>query len=172
MKEIKGYDGYFACEDGRIYSSKTNRFLKAGNNSRGYLCVVIRPTVGCFVSKAVHRLIAKTFIPNPLNKPQVNHVDGNKINNNISNLEWCTGSENIKHSFFIGLREKHIRLFREASLGASNHESKCVYDTYANIMYPTITAAAAAINMNRSTLTRMLSGKSNNRTNLKYYESI
>lgn len=48
---------------------------------------------------SVHRVIAKLFIPNPHNKPQVNHIDGNRWNNIISNLEWCTNSENVKHSY-------------------------------------------------------------------------
>jgi len=72
------------------------RILKQHKNNCGYLLVSI-PISGRRPTKTVHRLVAQTFINNPQNLPQVNHKDGNRENNNVSNLEWCTASYNSKY---------------------------------------------------------------------------
>ena len=78
---------------GRVGSLLTNKILEQSKNNSGYL------VVGCSTksrsgNKSVHRLVAESFIPDPLNLPQVNHKDENKENNSVSNLEWCTSSYN------------------------------------------------------------------------------
>lgn len=64
-------------------------------------------------SKRIHRLVAQAFIPNPNNYPQVNHIDGNKLNNKADNLEWCTNEYNMKESWRLGLRDHIYKQGRE-----------------------------------------------------------
>lgn len=99
------YKGYFITQDGDVYSLKSGEIkkMKPLLLPNGYLQVQLSYGVGNRIIKTVHRLVAETLIDNPLNKEQVNHIDGNKINNHISNLEWVTGSENCQHAFRIGL---------------------------------------------------------------------
>lgn len=104
-KAIPGYGGlYEASEDGEIWSNKNRihngKFLKPSLR-KGYkfVCLCLGSEVHM---RSIHRLVAYTFIPNPKNLPQINHIDGDKLNNNVSNLEWCTASENKQHSWDIG----------------------------------------------------------------------
>lgn len=96
-RPIKGYEKYKISNKGEVENIKTGRILKK-DASRKYYEVVLSSN-GKTKKYAIHRLVATHFIPNPENKPQVNHKDGNKLNNNVSNLEWVTRSENILHSY-------------------------------------------------------------------------
>ena len=102
MKDVVGYEELFAItEDGQIWSKRSNRFLKLTLSS-GYLTATTKIS-GSHVCLRAHRLVAQAYIPNPDNKPQVNHKDGNKQNNHVSNLEWCTARENTQHAHDTGL---------------------------------------------------------------------
>ena len=106
------YTNYQVNDIGQVYNTVTKNTLTRSFNKKGY------PIVGISIngktrSKTVHRLVAKAFIPNPENKLTVNHKDGNKSNNNVSNLEWMTHKENIKHGWDNGLY--NIRLGSEAN---------------------------------------------------------
>lgn len=87
---------------------RTNPFKLATKKDKdGYLCLAIGRS-GKMIYARVHRLVAETFIDNPSNLPIVNHLDGNILNNHVSNLEWCTVARNTKHAHDIGLiSQKH-----------------------------------------------------------------
>ena len=101
-QKIKGWEDYSISDHARIYSHRRNKLLKiwegAGKYPRIMLC-----NNGYDKTLTVHRLVATAFIDNPLNKLTVNHKDGNKSNNHVSNLEWCTISENMVHAVKNGL---------------------------------------------------------------------
>lgn len=97
-KDYDFNDNYIVYENGKIFSKKRGIFLKPSQDNKGYQIVVLTIN-GKQVTKRLHRIIAEHFIPNPDNKPQVNHIDKNKQNNDISNLEWVTASENMLHAY-------------------------------------------------------------------------
>lgn len=108
FKKIEGHKDYGIDENGTVVSFKSSsdgKIISQFLDKHGYLQVNLYKE-NHRKHLLVSRLVALTYIPNPEAKPQVNHKDGNKINNNISNLEWCTGSENVKHSFDTGLQKK------------------------------------------------------------------
>lgn len=94
FKDIKGCNGYQISNYGRVWSAKRNRYLALTPNNRGYLQVKVIANNGKRKNELVHRLVALHFIDNPENKPEVNHIDRNKENNSVDNLEWVTHSEN------------------------------------------------------------------------------
>lgn len=104
LKKIKGYEGYHISDIGHVYSDKyrDRRKLKSRLNSKGYFYVNLSKN-GKYKSKVIHRLVATHFVKNEKNKPQVNHIDGNKKNNHYLNLEFVTQSENSKHAYAAGL---------------------------------------------------------------------
>lgn len=94
------YEGYIILEDGTVIG-KRGWEMKPQDNKKGYLIIGLRVDGKC-IMKAIHRLVAEVHIPNPLNKPEVDHIDGNRQNNHISNLRWVTKSENNQHSYNLG----------------------------------------------------------------------
>lgn len=100
-----GFSKYFVTKDGRVFSTLTWNYLVGNMSFDGYLRALIKRDDGKFVTIGVHRLVAMAYIPNPDNKPEVNHIDGNKLNNCADNLEWVWGWENVEHARRMGIRK-------------------------------------------------------------------
>lgn len=115
-KKIKDYPDYEVSTLGRIRSHKHNksRIMKQHLVNSGYKTLILREG-GRSRRLTVHRLVAKAFVANDNDKPQVNHLDGNKQSNRSNNLEWCTGSENRLHAFKTGLRKPHHKMIGEGN---------------------------------------------------------
>lgn len=106
FKPIKGFEHEYAInKNGRILSLLTDQIANTSVDTNGYLMVNLYKD-GKRYAKRVHILVAQAFIPNPDNLPVVNHIDGNKTNPNVTNLEWCTYSENTQHAHRTGLQDK------------------------------------------------------------------
>ena len=104
MTEIwksSGYEGYEASNLGRVRNAKTGKILKGHPNEKGYMRVCLKKYQTTFL----HRVIASAFLERPEGCTEINHKDGNKKNNCVDNLEWCTHQQNMHHAAKNGLRE-------------------------------------------------------------------
>lgn len=135
---------YYITPDGKCFNSKTGKYLKGQVTQTGaYLSYMITLPDGKKKRFFAHRLVALNYIPNPDNKPAVNHIDGNKMNNTIDNLEWCTHEENQQHALKLELRKfNHVFCF--------NKEKILVAE------YKNISEAAYATGLSKSTIAREL----------------
>ena len=116
-KTITEASNYEVSTDGQVRNRTTKKILKGRLSKNGYLQVSIKiDATQKFCNRYIHRLVALHFIQNPNNKREVNHIDGNKENNTLSNLEWVTSSENQKHRHLIGNKKtsnRHIGMFNK-----------------------------------------------------------
>lgn len=97
MKDIPNYEGlYAATKDGRIWSYRRNKFMTPCGYKGNYQQVMLSKK-GNYKVFFIHRLVAMAWLPNPNNLPQVNHIDHNRENNHLDNLEWCTSYYNLSH---------------------------------------------------------------------------
>lgn len=156
MKDIKDYENYQISKDGKVYNKIKQIFMKPNLSKYGYYRVGLTNANGKKII-SIHRLVAKAYLPNTLNKPQVNHINGIKSDNRLENLEWATREENMQHAYSNGL----MKGFYEAS-------NKIVINLNNGVFYDCVTDASNSINMKYSTLRSMLQGHRKNKTPLKY----
>lgn len=146
MQDLKNFEGLYKIDkSGNIYSNRIKKIMKNSKSNSGYFCIILKKnkkTYGTFI----HRLLAINFIDNPLNLEQVNHKDGNKLNNNLDNLEWVTRSENILHMYATGLKE-YKPLHYKGKFGSEHNRSKSILCINNNTNYGSISEASRELNI-------------------------
>lgn len=175
-KDIKGYEGLYQVSNlGRIKSLEreifhplTNTYvlhpeqiLKISKGKRDRYYLVGLHQNGKLKTFSVHRLVAIAFIPNPDNKPQIDHIDGNKINNVVENLRWCTAKENCNNPLrikkFLGRNnhyfgKKHSDAIRQKMRIAQQSKVKNVKNISTNQIYPCVREAAESVGVCKSAI--------------------
>ena len=168
-KDIKGYEGLYQISNlGNVKSLerykqnhgvtqlvgekiKSTRLL-----SSGYLVTDLYKDNKSKTAK-IHRLVAETFIPNPNSKETVNHIDGNKLNNRVDNLEWATHREQNDHFYKIGLKSKEsINKAIQSMIKSTSKQVQCLTT---NKIYNSINEASKDVNISSSIISRCCKGK-------------
>ena len=106
FKDIPGFPNYEVSNTGIVRNKKRNKIKEPGIDKKGYYKVDLYKN-SKRTTKKIHRLVADAFLPKDPQRKDINHKDGNKANNKVSNLERCTKSENMKHAYKIGLTKPH-----------------------------------------------------------------
>ena len=138
-------------------NKRKEKIMKNKKDKHGYLCIALTKNYKRNYF-SIHRLVALCFIPNPNNLPQVNHIDENKLNNTISNLEWVTAKTNINH----GSHNERMAATKKANgdyKKMSDKYSIPVYCITNNTVYKSATEAARQLNLSNSNITKCLKGK-------------
>lgn len=150
-KDIEGYEGLYQISTlGRVKRVTTGRILKGGKNTSGYIQMYLYKQ-GIRDVNRIHRLVAESFIPNPENKPEVNHINEDKTNNRVDNLEWCTRKENSNH----GTRNKRVSKTLSIPILAINLTTGEVEEFYG------ITECSRQLGLHQQNITAVLKGRRN-----------
>jgi hypothetical protein len=163
MRKINGFENYKIDEFGNVYRIRDNYKLIQDISKKGYARVKLTNNIKRY-TLPVHRLVALTYLDKVENKNQVNHIDCNKLNNHISNLEWCDNSHNQIHAYRNGLNY----ISEEGKKRISDLNSKLVLDTETGIYYKSSKEASIYKNINYYTLNDYLNNKVKNKTSLIY----
>ena len=143
---LENNNNYLITKDGRVFSKRANKYLKPKIDPDGYLLVSIS-TNNVNKQISIHRLVAMTYIENPNNYPYVNHIDNNKQNNNITNLEWCTPKQNMIHHIKTRTKIYTVKVAQ--------------YDMNYNVItsYASIKEAGEKTGIDKSSIVRVCKGK-------------
>lgn len=162
-RDIKGYEGHYQISNcGNVKNIVTGNIISKRINKAGYYRVSLYSYIEKkSITKEVHRLVAENFFDNIQKGKEVNHKDGNKLNNNVNNLEWITHKQNIEHAWANNLFEP----VRKASkrYGRDNPAARCIiqYDKNGNKIkeYESIIEAVKITNINRTNIGKCCNGK-------------
>lgn len=174
-KDIEGFEGLYKISNmGKVFSYKTSKELKPILQQTGYYHVTLCKNKKTF-QRRLHRLVAQNFIPNPNKKPDVNHIDMNKSNNIISNLEWVTHEENNKKMFAIKPprtnTKKRIKMQMENIKKAQEKTKKRVGQFKNGVLikiYNSITEAGKELKIDSSHISDCCKNKKNYKTSHGY----
>ena len=155
-KDIKGYENLYQVSNLGNIRRVSNKTKKTRLNNWGYIIIDLWKE-NKSTTKAVHRIVAETFLPNPDNKAEVNHIDGNKTNNSINNLEWVTREENIQHAYDTELNPKSLPMPEVVKM------PKIICCETGDV-FNSITEASYKYNVSISHLSSCLNGKDNRKT--------
>ena len=149
-KPIKGFENnYLIYDTGQVWSITKKKFLKPKKEWTGYLSVCLCKDNIKTMHK-IHRLVAEAFIPDPLNLPYINHIDENKENNSVSNLEWCNIEYNVNY------QKNFSNEKREKLNGVIGKPIICVET---NTVYKSASEASRQMGISRSHLSNVLNGR-------------
>lgn len=153
---INEFNNYAISNLGNIKNIKKGNILTPYLNANGYLTYTFCQD-GIKKTFRIHRLVALYFIDNPNNLPYVNHKDGDKTNNKVENLEWCTAKENDNHARNTGLKNQEKPVIAEK------------VETKETLVFKSVTEAGAILGINTGTISKVLNGKRNQTHGYKFY---
>lgn len=159
--DIENYNGVYGVNcNGDVRNNKTGRILKP--NYGQHYAYVTPSKNGKAKRLNIHRAVAIAFIPNPENKETVNHINGIKHDNNVTNLEWATRSENEKHAWATGLKTPSKKFLKQVAENGRKY-SRAVIGTHKNtgdiVEFPSAKAAARGLNGSQGNITYCCQGK-------------
>lgn len=156
-RDIPGFEGrYLISNLGRVWSNVTGKELRQQYHNHGYMSVALTLRDGSGKKKMflVHRLVAESFLPNADGLPTVNHKDGDKRNNQKSNLEWMSYAENHKHAYKALGRKAHTATLRDTSRAC-----ECLLDGIVIASFPSATDAANSLGLRNRSVSRACLGQ-------------